>query len=252
MELTDLMSNQGARFLGDVKSWLRPPDRFSLDTEGLRDLLPAILDEHGQLRVLPAAFWAGTTKQERAWACLRLGVYSIPTAELVEYLREVIGDRSAIEVGAGNGVLAAALGIPATDNRMQEDPEVVADYMIRQQVPVKYGEHVKKCHASRAVRQYKPQVVIGCWVTQAYKADGVMPVGVDERDVIRNCGQYVLVGNEEVHADKVIWSLPHAIVYPDWLYSRAMNGSRDFIATWRGRPAQQVRQRVTDRRRRNR
>jgi hypothetical protein len=214
------------------------PGTSVLDPTRIRDISPDVLDDAGRLRVLPAAYWADTTADERALFGHRHGIYSFPTVELVEHLRDLIGGRSAIEVGAGHGVLAEALGIPATDNRMQEKDPYRQVYAATGQPPVRYGPNVIDCHASRAVRRYRPQVVIGCWVTHKYDPArheaGGNEVGVDEPDVLRNCGAYVLVGNEQVHAAKAIWRRPHQIEYPPFVYSRANNGSRDFIAVWPG------------------
>jgi hypothetical protein len=212
-------------------------DFFTIDADTL-DISPDVLDEHGRIRVLPAAFWATTTAAERALFGKRHGIYSFPTLELVDRLRELIDGRSAIEIGAGNGVLAETLGIPATDNRMQENPLYRRIFERLDQAPVQYGPNVVECHASRAVRQYKPSVVIGCWVMHKYdparhKAGG-NEMGVDERDILRNCETYILVGNERVHTGKEIWSRPHRIEHPSWLYSRAGQSGREFIAVWRG------------------
>ncbi len=191
------------------------------------------------MRVLPASFWTTTTVEERALFGHRHGIYSFSTVELVRYLRDLIGKRVAIEIGAGHGVLSNALGITATDTREQEDPAYQTLYLLMGQPTVKYGPNVVQLPASRAVRHYRPHVVIGCWITQNY--DPSVPwrgdskhKGIDEEQVLANCEQYVLIGNEKVHDNKRIWTLPHTIEYPDWLYSRAHNGSREFIAIWQG------------------
>lgn len=211
-----------------------------LDEASVRDITGEVLDDHDRIRVLPAAYWATTTVEERALFGHRHGIYSFPTVELVDHLRTVIGGRTAIEIGAGNGVLAAALGIPATDSR-QHEKEPFRDLYVpgRLGPPVRYGDNIIECHASRAVRRYKPQVVIGCWVTWKYdprrhEAGGNI-VGVDDDDILDHCETYVNVGNELVHAPRKIWARPHQIIYPSFLYSRAHNGSREFIATWNGR-----------------
>lgn len=199
-------------------------------------MAPEALGPDGRLQVLPAAFWADTTPAERALFGHRHGLYSFPTTELVEHLRVLVAGRTAIEIGAGHGVLAEALGIPATDNRMQEQARYRAFYAATGQPCVPYGPNVINCHASRAVRRFKPDVVIGCWVTHKWDPRrpeaGGNEVGVDEPDILANCGLYVIVGNEKVHEDKAIWKRRHTITYPDFVYSRAMNGSREFIASW--------------------
>lgn len=209
---------------------------FLIDPTRIRDIGPDVLGEDGRLRVLPASYWATTTPEERALFGHCHGIYSFPTTELVEYLTELIAGRKAIEIGAGHGVLAEALGIPATDSKQQAMPKYRAYYETLGQPIVPYGPNIVECDARGAMRKYKPDVVIGCWVTHRYNikrhSAGGNEVGVDEDHIIDNCEGYVLVGNQMIHAKKSIWKRDHAIINPDWLYSRAQNGTPDFIATW--------------------
>ncbi len=214
-------------------------DSFELDPGAITDISGEALDESGRLRVLPAAYWAATTPAQRALFGHRHGLYSFPTVELVGYLQVLIGGRSALEIGAGHGVLAAALDIPATDSRQQEKSPYRQIYAATGQPPVPYGPNVIDCPAHRAVRRFRPQVVIGCWVT--HKFDPARPqaggneAGIDEEDILRHCENYIVVGNEKVHRGKSIWSRPHQIVGPSsFVYSRAYNGTADFIAVWPG------------------
>jgi hypothetical protein len=123
---------------------------YLLDAKGARDITPDIIDESGCLRVMPASYYAGTTPLERALACVKHALYGLHTTELVEYLRSRIGERSAIEIGAGNGALAAAVGIPATDNRMQELPHIDAYYRAQLHQPIAYGKNVERLEACDA------------------------------------------------------------------------------------------------------
>ncbi len=210
---------------------------------GTRDLAPFALDERGRLRILPAEFWAATTPAERGLLGQRYAIYGLPTVELVAWLKELIGDRRAIEIGAGSGVLAEALGITATDNRMQERAKYRRIYQGWGQPTVKYGRNVERWDALDAVRHYQPHVVIGSWITEKWKAKrawaGGNEIGVDEALLLQDpdLQQYVLIGNDHVHRDKEIWDQPHAITYPPYVFSRAMNGSPDFVAVWPGAPA---------------
>jgi hypothetical protein len=96
---------------------------------------------------------------------------------------------------------------------------------------------VEKLDAVAAIAKYRPQVVIACWITHRLEADrpeaGGSATGVDEAAVVGACEEYIVIGNERVHAGKPIWSLPHEKLTPLWLYSRAVNGSADFVANWR-------------------
>lgn len=195
-----------------------------------------MLDEQGQLRVVPASTLASTTPEQRMLFGVRHGLYSFPTEELRDYLLARIAGRRAIEIGAGSGVLAKELGIPATDNRQQEDAELKAYYQRLGQPAVPYGDHVEKLDAAAAIAKYKPEVVIACWVTHRFEPSaperGGSNTGVDEAGIVAACDEYIFVGNQQVHAAKPIWTLAHERITPNWLYSRAMNGTSEFIAVW--------------------
>lgn len=211
-------------------------DAFMMDSSLIKDLSADALDQDGRLKVMPAEFWADTTRAQRGLFGHQHGLYQFPTVELADRLLEIIGDRSAIEIGAGHGVLAEALGIPATDNYQQTIHKYREVYRRARQPIVPYGPNVEKIDATSAVRKHKPKVVIACWVTEKY--DPMRPwaggneIGVEERRLLDMVDTYVLVGNEQVHRDKTIWKLNPAIEYPDFVYSRAMNGTRDFVAVW--------------------
>ena len=80
-------------------------------------------------------------------------------------------------------------------------------------------------------------MVVSCWVTHLYDPArgqaGGSATGIDEAALIASCDEYISIGNEHVHAGKPIWALPHEKLTPPWLYSRAINGSPDYIAIWR-------------------
>lgn len=210
-----------------------------IDVRNLRNLAGDALDESGRLKVMPASFYASTTVEERAALGTRQAAYVLPTVELVEWLMKAIGGRRAIEIGSGNGVLAEALGIPATDNCMQNRPEISMLYRGMGQAPIKYGRNVQPYPADKALKKFRPQVVVAAWVTHKFdprrpEAEGNQ-YGVVEEDVIANCETYIFVGNRHVHRNKSVWNLPHQVFEPPWLYSRAHNGTPEFIAVW-GKP----------------
>jgi hypothetical protein len=206
------------------------------DPRNIRDLAPAALEAPGRPRIMPASFYRDTSTVERALFGQRHGIYGLPTAELVDWLRAVIDGRRAIEIGAGHGALAAALGIPATDNKMQVDPLIAQVYAASGQPTVIYGQNIETLDAAAAIAHHRPQVVIACWVTHKYdetrhEAGGNM-FGVDEDALLDQCDTYIFIGNTHVHRNKAIWKREHIKIEPDWLYSRAVNGSPEFIAVW--------------------
>ncbi|MBC8737094.1 hypothetical protein F6X40_09765 [Paraburkholderia sp. UCT31] len=213
-----------------------PIDAHIIDPRNLRDLATDLLDADGKLKVVPSSYFAATSREERAVFCAKNALYGLLTNELVAFVKSLIEGRRAIEIGAGHGGLAAALDIHATDNWMQAEPAIQEHYRSIGVSTIQYGKNVEKLDALEAVQRYKPEVVVASWVTHKYdearhEAGGNM-FGVVEEDIIKICETYLFIGNDHVHKDKSIWALPHVKLYPSWLYSRAMNGSRDFIAVW--------------------
>lgn len=202
----------------------------------IKDISSSVLAAPGRPRVMPAVFYQNTTLEERALFGLCHGIYGLPTEELVDWLKREIHGRSALEIGAGHGALAEALGIPATDNWMQANRAIAAHYESHGQPVVKYGQHVEKLDAAAAVAKHRPQVVIASWVTHKYSPfrheAGGNEFGVDEEAILAACETYILIGNTKVHARTPMWRHVHRIIHPDWLYSRSFNGTKDFIAVW--------------------
>jgi hypothetical protein len=196
----------------------------------------AALDANGILSVLPASFWARYTRVEIGTFCVRHGIYCIPTTELVAWLRECIGEWLAIEIGSGCGVLADALGIEATDNRMQEWPEIKQVYTLTGQTPIVYGSNVKPYNAIEALQVYKPSVVVAAWVTHRYSEKaperGGNAWGVDFDQVLA-VSDLIFIGNRYVHRHAPMLDWPHEEFTFPWLVSRAWNGDPDFIGIWR-------------------
>ena len=191
------------------------------DTFDLDDLL---LDANGLLKIVPASVYAGIPWDKlRLWTHKR-AVYGLPTVELVTYLRELIGGRRAIEIGAGNGCLGRSLGIPLTDNHLQERPDVKALYALQGQPCIKYAPDVEKLDALEAVRKHQPQVVVGSWITQL--SDGSRPgsvFGVDEEALLDSPGveTYIMFGSIRNHGHKVICGRQHRVLQESWMWGRA-------------------------------
>lgn len=159
---------------------------------------------NNKLQVLPHEFWCQFSQEQVQFFCLRHAFYNIPTLEQVAFLEAKIPDKSkALEIGAGNGVLAQALGIRATDNYMQEMQDVKEYYKAMRQPTVQYGENVENIDAEAAIEKYKPTVVIGAWITQKYNPTypsyGGNALGPDQRYIIDNVDKYFLVGNFKIH-----------------------------------------------------
>lgn len=190
-------------------------------------------------RVLPAAEYLRFPVNHLLVWGTRHAFYGFPTLELVEYLRTLIGDRKAIEVGGGSGVLGAALGIPSTDSMIQKSLSTLYHGM---QTPiVKYGPNVECIEASDAVRKYDPDVVVASWVTQRVTGFDVaaghrgFADGVEFWDMIRGGRTFVLVGNEVTHGKSKMLSKKHEKLSFPWLLSKSMHPTKNRVYVWRGK-----------------
>lgn len=211
-----------------------------LQDRDTRDLAADIIGPDGHLRIMPCDYYLNTTQVERSLVAVKHGLYGLPTLELVQWLRDRIADRSALEIGAGNGVLANALGIHAADNFMQEEPGIKAYYQALGQTPVKYGANVERVDALTAVRKHRPQVVLACWVTHLFDEKqphrGGNAAGVDEIAVTQQCEEYIFVGNRAVHGTKPLWDAPqitNEMFSLPGLYSRSMSSDANFVACFK-------------------
>ncbi|EDY2030074.1 hypothetical protein GTB64_004516 [Salmonella enterica] len=169
-----------------------------------------LLDESGTLRPMPSAWWAAKAPEQRAIFGNKHGIYAFPTHEAVSFVRDCIAgrERQTLEIGAGNGGWGKALGIRSTDSFLQRRPDVAAKYASMRQPTVRYGSHVEKLEAIKAVRKYRPKIVLASWVTQKFRADRFCmrgnADGVDELRMLDMIEEYILIGNTEQHSDKMI------------------------------------------------
>lgn len=194
-----------------------------------------ILLNNGLLKVVPANILAEIPQQHLTLFGHKHGFYCFPTVELAEWLK-IPGLENTIEIGAGHGALARYLGIPATDSKLMQNPEVALLYRLMGQPVTTYPDDVIKLDAVEAIKKYKPKTVIGCWVTHKYieeeaAREGNM-YGVDEQWVLKNVDRYIIIGNEKVHGQKKILELSHKTYKFPWLYSRSVEPTKNIIYVW--------------------
>lgn len=200
-----------------------------------------LTDEQGRLRLLPASAYDAIPRQNLQGWCHHNARYGLPTVELVAWIKEQIGGRKAIEVGSGAGDLGYHLGIPATDNRCQEKPDVRAYYEALGQPVIRYPDWVERLDAQEAIRVYEPEVVVGSWLTQwispnkrAPKAGGNM-YGVKEAGILNTGVTYIMVGNHHTHGGKKILRFPHEEHALPFIRSRTSYPELERVYIWRGR-----------------
>lgn len=184
-----------------------------------------LLDESGQVRILPSSVIRVLDQDHlRLWLHKR-GVYQLPTTELIDWLGDRIAGRKAIEIGSGNGAIGRALGITRTDNFCQTWPDVKLQYAMTGQPTVGYGRDVIRLAAAEALAIYRPQVVVACWVTHLYREEenwrAGNTYGVDEEALLDSgIETYVHVGATTSHDKKRILERAHEEFRFDWLCGR--------------------------------
>lgn len=200
-----------------------------LDAACLRD---------GVLQVMPASFYLGLDPNDLGVWCLRRGFYSLPTLELVEFLKGLIGSDSAIEIGAGHGALGRALGIPMTDSHMLGRDDVAEMYRATGQEVATYPADVEKLTALEACEKYRPRVVLGAWITHRYSPDrkdrGGNSYGVDESRMLSKgyLRRYIMVGHDRVHRLKPLLDRRHETHRPMGLVSRSPDREKNAVWVW--------------------
>ena len=211
-------------------------DRQPIPDELLNLLMPMQSDGTRQLVAVPAQDLAQFKQPLLSLFCLINAIYQLPTVELIDWLEETIGDRTAIEIGAGVGAVGRELGIRMTDSYLQDGTnKAVAEYYAKVQQPmIQYPKDVIKLPALTAVAGMRPQVILGCWVTHkstpANNWTGNM-WGIEEDKFKGLAEQYIVVGNHKTHGDKpILRQFPHKVYQFDWLYSRSL--SKDQNAIW--------------------
>lgn len=203
-----------------------------------------LFDADGLLIPQPAAFWASKTIPQRAMFGHETGLYAFPTLEAIAFIKRCIGGRETqtIEIGAGAGIWGKHLGIRCTDSYLQRRPDVMAEYRQMGQKPAPYGKHVEKIEAVKAVRKYRPKVVVASWVTQKFRADRFCMRGnvdgVDELRIVPMVDSYIFIGHNNSHGDKMILedvmtgrhpTHEMAELMTSGTYSRAQASEGDFI-----------------------
>lgn len=175
-------------------------------------------------------------------AIIQFGVkhamYVLPTIQLIRNLNILIGDSQVVEIGSGNGILGKALGIRCTDNFCQDRPEVKSFYRESGQTPVKYGSHVEKRDAEWVAKKWRPDIIIGSWITHKYnpltKTGNVY--GPDEEVILDNCKQYIMLGNKGVHRDKPILKYRPDIIdnFPGYV-TKSINPENNCVYIFKGK-----------------
>ena len=168
----------------------------------------------------------------------KYALYTIPTLELIKALRELIGEDRAVEIGSGVGIIGKALGIRCTDNFCQERPELKKHYQKYHQQTVNYGPHVLKRDAEWVAKKWRPDVILGSWITHRYSEElkSGNAYGPDEEIILNHCKRYILLGNAKTHDVKPIMKYNPQIIsdFPGYI-TRSTSPKDNKVYIWTGR-----------------
>ena len=203
----------------------------NISTENIRKV---VMDEK-DMRMLPASVWQSFPWEEVRMLLHELGVYVVPTEELIDFLDKLIGDKSAIEICAGNGFIGRELGIPVTDSyQQQDDMATKMYYQTFGQPTIRYPKDVIKLEANKAVDRFRPHTVLACYATHKWRYDTMSgnDKGVDFNRMIRRIHRLILVGNTEVHKDNPLMAFPHEEIILPGLITRSARPDTNRVFIW--------------------
>lgn len=217
------------------------PDRvsFSRMTE-LTRMMTEDTELGMMIRPLPYAEIAGDTPDTLNMVMQASGLYTFPTQELVDWLRSEIDDdpelepHATIEICCGTGWLGRSLGIPITDSRLQERPDIRQSYIEQMAVPISYPGDVEQLDALSAIRKYEPEYVIASYCTHLYGTGSLKSgnaFGVDTRWVRSHCRRFYHIGNDDIHFRDPIMKMPHRRLQFPWLVTRG-NSAHARVYVW--------------------
>ncbi len=217
-----------------------------IDYVDITEMEAVMLDSEGSLKLVSKNVLVKFSKNHRQVFCVKYGLYSIPTVELVSFIDSLIDNKDkAIEIGSGCGIYARSLGIIGTDNFMQHPKNKakfsgVYDGLIEaQQTPVQYGENVIEIDGQDAIKKNKSHTVVCSWVTHKFnrlkpELKGNM-YGIDFSWILKrnHTKRIILIGNENTHKNNPIMAIPHEThVLNGSLFSRSYFDDLDRVYVW--------------------
>jgi hypothetical protein len=201
----------------------------------ITDISSEVMGENGKIKLLTSEIWKKYKWDDFRAFCHVKARYGIHTVEQQVFLDHIINGRSAIEIGAGSGDLGFHLRVRMTDSKQQDDQKIKAAYAAMQQPTIRYPADVEKIEALEAVYKYKPQVVIGSWITTYAPHEmpyGSNPYGIKEEALLDLVETFILIGNKDTHGDKPIMKVPHDEIHKDWMVNRGARQENNRIWIW--------------------
>lgn len=202
----------------------------------ISELEQRLFDENGNFRLLPSSELLAFGFDKLRLLGHEYGIYQFPTLELIEILTGIIGDKKCIEIGSGRGDIGRLLNIKTTDSHQQSKPQFRQLYESMNQPIIKYPKDVERLGYKDAIKKYRPDSVLGCWVTHRYEPKlhhlGGNIEGIDGDFIVRRAKKFIFVGNTNTHKGWRFNELGKCQIYEsDGIISRAASG-KNFVAVF--------------------
>lgn len=198
------------------------------------------LDSNGLLKVVDADIIRSIPLLElRIWA-RENGVYQFITTEMIDWLRPYFLGKTGLEICAGKGTIGRALGIVSTDSRLLQGGNPLVSSVMQQnhEEPTNPPDDVITFNSNEAVNYYKPQIVVGSFVTQIYKPGenweriSSSEYGTDEELLFKKVSTYIMFGNLNVHKHKRLFKKKHREYSFPWLITRCEDQTKNRVWVW--------------------
>lgn len=122
-----------------------------------------------ELIIHPHVFYTHYSKNQIWLMMTEMDVYVLPTEELFSFLDSLIGEKSAIEVGAGKGYLGRELNIPTTDSYAKRYPYPMKRDKDMGIPTIVYPKDVEKLDAIKSIKKYRPHTVVSSFLVSEKK-----------------------------------------------------------------------------------
>lgn len=185
-----------------------------------------------EIIIHPFFFYSKYTMNQKWLMMTEKDVYMLLTEELCDFLDKIIGEKSAIEIGAGKGYLGRELGIHITDSYakrytypMQRDQELGISTIV-------YPKDVEKLDAIKSVTKYHPHTVLSSFLVSERSYPDGKKYGVNKKELLKMCKRYIHIGNLDLHGDDPILNILHTEIEFPYLITKKMNPDTDRIFIW--------------------
>lgn len=184
------------------------------------------------LIIHPFSFYTKYTMNQKWLMMTKKDVYVLPTEELCDFLDKIIGEKSAIEIGAGKGYLGRELGIHITDSYAKRYPYPMQKDKESGLSTIVYPKDVEKIDAIMSVKKYHPHTVLSSFLVSERSYPDGKKFGVKNKELLKMCKRYIHIGNLDLHGDDPILNIPHTEIEFPYLITKKMNPNTDRIFIW--------------------